>query len=195
MRNWKAPLFVAPRFRVIVVVMLSAVVLAFDRPGARSDRAVRGEQLVRSLASLVDACVQGLVADAIVVGPQEQRLGKVADEAGCALIETEDARAGLAEALQTARHAHVFVLAAGHAVERGFVEEVSDLLAYGDPARAHLLRAAPDSFVTRLAPGLAAPVGIVALKSAAVAACAADIASLAKKLRAVDLRSRARRAL
>jgi hypothetical protein len=176
--------------------MLSAIVLAFDRPGAApSDAAARRERTVRSLASLVDACVQGLIGDAIVVGPPQFGLDKIADEAGSALVEALDARAGLAEALRAARYPHVFVLAAGHAVERSFVEEVSDLLAYGDLARAHLLRAAPDSFVTRLGPGFAKPVGIVAIKSAAVDARAADIASLAKKLRAVDLSSRARRVL
>lgn len=177
------------------MVMLSVIVLAFDRPGARSGDPVRRERIARSLASLVDGCVQGLIADAIVAGPPRQGLEKIADEAGCALVETEDARAGLAEALHAARHAHVFVLAAGHAVERGFVEEVGDLLAYGESVRAFLLRAGPDSFLTRLAPQFAAPVGIVAVKSAALAANAADIASLGKKLRAVDLTSRARRAL
>lgn len=176
--------------------MLSAIILAFERPGVEpSDAAARRERTARSLASLVDACVQGLVADATIVGPPQFGLDKVADEAGSAFVETDDARAGLAEALQAARYPHVFVLAAGHAVERGFVEEVSDLIAYGDLARPHLLRAAPDSFVTRLAPGFAKPVGIVAVKSAAVAARAADIAALAKKLRAVDLSSRARRVL
>jgi hypothetical protein len=176
--------------------MLSAIILAFDRPGAApSDAAAQRERTARSLASLVDACVQGLIADATVVGPPQLGLDKVADEAGSGVIETLDARAGLTEALQAARYPHVFALAAGHAVERGFVEEVADLLAYGDLGRAHLLRAAPDSFITRLAPGLAAPVGIVAIKSAAIAARAADIAALAKKLRAVDLSSRARRVL
>jgi hypothetical protein len=193
MRVCEAPLFAAPGFRVRGVVMLTAIVLGLDQPGSPLDDAARREKVVRSLASLVDACVHGLVADAIIVGQPRQGLERVADEAGCSLVEAAEARAGLADALCRARHPHVLLLAAGHAVDRGFVEEVSDLLAYGDPVRARLLRAAPESFVTRLAPSLAAPVGIIARKSAAAAAGAADLATLAKRLGAVDLRSKARR--
>jgi hypothetical protein len=175
--------------------MLSAIVLAFSPPGASPDAALLRERVARSLSSLVDACVHGLVADATVVGPAQFSLSDVADEAGCALVETSNAREGLSAALKSARHAHVFMLEAGYAVDRGFVEEMSDLFAFGDVSRARVLRAEPNSLVTRLTPSLAAPVGIMARKAEASAANASDILALAKTLRAVDLASKARRAL
>jgi hypothetical protein len=153
------------------------------------------EGAARSLASLVDACVHGLVADAILVGAPQVSLGGIADEAGCALIETPDAAAGLSAALKAARRDYVFVLAAGYAVDRSFVEELGDLFAFGNMTRARVLRAEPDSLVTRLTPRLAAPVGIMALKTDIAAASAGEVASLVRKLRAVDLRCKARRAL
>lgn len=181
--------------------MLTAIVLAFHPPNSRPAGAARGDGVVRSLASLVEACVQGLVADAILVGPPHMGLRRIADEAGCVLVEADDAREGLATALQAARHAHVFLLEAGHAVERGFIDEVGDLLvgdllagdllAYGGAAR--VLRAGPDSLLTRLAPKLARPVGLIAGKQALLAAGLGDVAALARKLRAGELSARARR--
>lgn len=170
--------------------MLTAVLLAYDAPGTPP---LRRDAIARSLGSLVEACVQGLVADAALVGAPGRGLDRIADEAGCALVEATRAGEGLARALQQARRDHILLLAAGFAVERGFVEEVQDLFAYGDYARARALRRAPDSLVTRLAPGLARPVGLIAEKSALAAAGGEDIARLAKKLGGQDLASRARR--
>ncbi len=175
--------------------MLSAIVLAFPPFGAPSDAPLRRERVSRSLSSLVEACVHGLVADAILVGPAELSLEKLADEAGCTLIETRDAKEGLFAALKAARHPHVFLLTAGHAVERSFIEEVGDLFAYGDMTRARLLRAAPNSLLTRLAPGLAEPVGIVVRRAEAASVGASDVKSLSRRTRAIDLKSRARRAI
>ncbi|MBI1869327.1 MAG: transposase [Methylocystis sp.] len=169
--------------------MLSAVVLAFDPPVVGPLRVA----VARSLASLVEACVEGLVADAILAGPPNLGLEKIADEAGCALIEAADARTALAGALQRARQAHVFVLAAGAAPERGFLDEVRDVLTCGDGARARVLRAAPDSLLTRLAPRLAKPVGLIARKEDC--RIAGDIAALARSLRARDLSTTARRVM
>lgn len=174
--------------------MLSAIILAFDTPLVAPERAgaVRRDAIVRTLASLVEACVAGLIADALVVGPPDAGLGAIADEAGCALIEAADARSGLASALPAARCADVFVLLAGHALERGFIDEVGDLRAFGD-RRARVLRAAPSSFLTRLAPRLAQPVGLIARKEDC--RIAGDVAAMARRLRASDLSTRARRAV
>ncbi|MGD9658469.1 MAG: transposase [Methylocystis sp.] len=168
--------------------MLSAVLIAFDSPEAP----LRREAVARSLGSLIEPCIQGLVADAIIVAQPKRNLERLADEAGCALIEAPCA-AGVAQALKAARRDHVFLLLAGFAVERGFVEEARDFFAYGDQTRARTLRAVPDSFMTRLAPGLARPVGLIATKSALAAADSADFRRLARKLRSADLTSRARR--
>lgn len=169
--------------------MLTAILLAFDGPA----RPLRGDAVGRSLASLVEACVQGLVADAVLVGPPERGLDRVADEAGCALVETAKVEDGLARALELARRERIFLLQAGNAVERGFVDEVDDAFAYGPADRALVLRAAPSSLLTRLSPRLAEPVGLIASKASLRAAATADFSRLARTLRCAELSSPARR--
>jgi len=176
--------------------MLSAILLAYETPSSGARRAGAPpprDAISRSLVSLIDACVRGLVADAALVGPPRTGLGSIADEAGCALVEAEREAEGLAEALALARRAEVFLLAAGHAVERGFVDEIEDHFAYGERGRARILRAAPDSLVTRLAPALARPVGLIAPKQAILDAGDRALPSLARRLRGADLVTRARR--
>lgn len=174
--------------------MLSVVLIAFDSPRAvPAPAALRRERIVRSLASLVEACVHGLVADAVLAGPPDAGLGAVADEAGCVLIEAADRGAGLSLALRAARHADIFLLRAGYAVERGFVDEARDALAFGGLEHARVLRAAPESFATRLAPHFAEPVGLLARKAALLGAGAADVALLARRLRGAELATRARK--
>ncbi len=169
--------------------MLTAVILAHESPAAP----LRRDAIARSLASLVESCVQGLVADAVLIGAPQRGLGAIADEAGCALIETASAEEGLALGLEAARRDHILLLSAGNAVERGFIDEVDDLLAHGAPDRALVLRLAPHSFLTRLAPQLSQPVGIIAAKQALRAAASADLARLARKLGCAELSCRARR--
>lgn len=169
--------------------MLTAILLAFDAPA----RQLRSDAVARSLASLVEACVQGLVADAVLVGAPGRGLERVADEAGCALVETRTAHEGLAQALDLARQEEALLLLAGHAVQRGFVDEVNDAFAYGEKDRALALRAAPTSFLTRLVPAFAEPVGLIARKSALRGVGSADLKTLAKRLRCADLKSSARR--
>lgn len=169
--------------------MLTAVLLAYDEP-----RSLRRDAIARSLASLVEACVQGLVADAVLAGAPGRGLETVADEAGCALVETPGADEGLARALEIARRDEILLLLAGNAVEKGFIEEVDDALAYGERNGALVLRAAPSSFLTRLAPHWAEPVGLIAPKKALREAGGADLRRLAKRLRCSELASSARRA-
>jgi hypothetical protein len=169
--------------------MLTAILLAYDGP----TQPLRGDAVGRSLASLVDSCVQGLIADAVLVGAPGRGLDRVADEAGCTLVETTDAKAGLAQALALARRDWVLLLRAGNAVERGFVDEVNDAFTYGAADRALVLRAAPSSLLTRLSPRLADAVGIIAPKSAVRAAATTDFKRLAKELRCAELSSPARR--
>ncbi|MBY6239723.1 transposase [Methylosinus sp. Sm6] len=175
--------------------MLSAVILAFDasRAAAGAREGAQREAIARTLASLVEACVAGLVADAVLAGPPDSGLGVLAEEAGCGLVEAVDARSGLARALAGVRYPDVLVLRAGHAPERGFVDELRDAHEYGERTRAHVLRAAPHSLLTRLAPRLSEPVGLIAPRAAFGAA--GDLAVLAKKLRAAELTTRARRTI
>lgn len=171
-----------------VSMMMSAVLIAFESPEAP----LRREALVRSLGSLIDSCLQGVVADALILAEPKQELEAVADEAGCALIEAPRAD-GVAQALKTARRDHVFLFLAGFAVERGFAEEAQDIFAYDDKSRPRTLRVAPNSLMTRLAPSLAQPVGLIATKTAFAAAGSASFDRLARKLRGADLTTRARR--
>ncbi|PPD46254.1 MAG: transposase [Methylocystis sp.] len=169
--------------------MLTAILLAYDEPA----QPLRRDAIARSLASLVDACVQGLVADAVLAGAPDRGLDQIADEAGCALVETAKAPDGLTKALSIARHDDVFLLLAGHAVERGFTDEVNDAFAYGARDQALILRRAPDSFLTRLAPRFATVVGVVARKAALREAGGADLNRIARALRGAELNSAARR--
>lgn len=168
--------------------MLSAVILAFD---AEEAAARRDEAVARALSSLVPACVAGVIGDALIAGPAKASLRKVADEAGCALIEAEDARLCLERALRAARRPETLLLMAGYAVESGFVDEIRDMFAFGETG-ARALRAAPHSLLTRLAPRLARPVGLIARKDDC--AGADSLARLARRLRARDLATRARKA-
>ena len=131
--------------------MLSVILLGYEvqRPegGSRRD-----ELVLRSLASLVEGAVDGLVADVVLVGPASAGFGKIADEAGCALVENDTPAKGVAEALAEARQSNVFFFLAGHAIDRGFIEEARDAIAFGGLKAARVLRAAPESLLTRLAP-------------------------------------------
>lgn len=169
--------------------MLSVILLGYDE----GEGSQRRERIVRSLSSLVDATIQGLVADAVLAGPPNLGLERIADEAGCALVEQESPAGGLAAALTVVRQSDVFLFAAGHAVERGFVEEARDILVFGGLAQARVLKAAPDSFLTRLAPNLGRPVGLLARKQDVMQAGASDFSALARRLRGLDLNARARK--
>lgn len=176
-------------------MVFSVIVLAHGAPcvGRSPANRARADAAARSLASLVDACVRGLAADALVLGPAGEGLDLVADDAGGTFLAGPDPMKTFAQALAAARCEHVFVLAAGFAPEQGFVDEVADIFAFGEAADAMILRAAPDTLLTRLAPGFAAPVGIIARKIAAQASGVCDPAALARRLKGVDLRVRARR--
>ncbi len=166
--------------------MLSAIILAPDEPA----RPLGRDAVARTLASLVEACVEGLVADAVLAGAPNRGLDTIADEAGCGIVEAQESAQCLALALELSRRDDVLVLLAGHAVARGFIDEVNDRYM---GARALVLRAAPTSLITRLVPRLGQPVGLIARKSALREAATADLARLARRLRSGELTSRARR--
>ncbi len=183
-------------FDAAPALALSAIVLGVRPPGAApcDDEAWR-DQAAQSLASLVDAYLEGVVGEVILVGAPAQRLDLVALELGCGFVEAEDTSTGLAAALRKARHSNVFVLVAGHVVGPDFAEEVADLLALAFRNQPRLLRSAPELDGVEAQGGLATIVGIVAPRSAAATAKAADIATLAEKLGVGDLFARAGKAL
>jgi len=175
--------------------MISLLLLCHDASGAAANTALLRERVARSLASLVEGCVVGVIADASLLGPRHVDLEDIADEAGCHVFADDSPRDGLRRALETARLADVFLLAAGFALDRGFFEEARDAASFGGLKRPRVLRAAPDTLLTRLNPSLARPVGLLARKETIVAADSAEIALLARRLKAADLAAVARRTL
>jgi hypothetical protein len=173
--------------------MISLMLLCHD---AQRDSASAGqfrERVARSLASLVEGCVTGLIADAALVGPDEVDLEDIADEAGCHVFADASPEEALRRALAQARRADALLLKAGFAIDRAFLEEARDVASFGGLKRARALKSAPDGMITRLAPGMARPVGVLARRDAILAASSADVEALARRLKTADLTSRARR--
>ena len=161
------------------------------------------ERLVRTLSSLIQANVEGLLGDVAIAGPTGQDLGFIADQAGCGLIEGTSESEWLRRAIAAARGPELFLLRSGFALQAGFIEEAGDFLRAGragrsGSARAALLRAAPESFVERLFPRAAPLAGLIAPKGQCLEIFAlkpaANLATLTHGFRsATALRSAARR--
>ncbi|MCI4677075.1 transposase [Rhodoblastus acidophilus] len=140
------------------------------------------EAVARSLCALVRASVEGIVRDALIIGPAEDQLAEIADEAGCSYIEASSAQEGFARAVAQSRSDIAFVLEGGYAPQQGFVEEAGDLL-HDAGFRGALLRRSPDSLMTWLAPSLARPVGAFAARDDLRGAAPRDLAELIRRLK------------
>jgi hypothetical protein len=162
--------------------MVTAVVLS-PSLGAAAPHERAAEAVARSLGALVRATVEGVLREAVIVGPSGEGLAEIADHAGCALIETASVGEGLGLAAAQARSEIAFVLKGGFAPQSGFVEEVADLLLEAEAFRGAVLRRAPDSLLTRLAPRFAEPVGLFAGRAAIRAATPADLNQLIRRLK------------
>jgi len=158
--------------------MISAVVLS---PSLRAHPRA-SEAVARSLAALVRSAVEGVLRDVAIVGPGGDDLAALADHAGCAFIETGSTKDGLSSAVAQMRASILFVLEGGYAPPSGFAQEVSDLL-LDTNFRGALLRVTPDTLVTRIAPGLARPVGALALRNDIRSAAPRDLADLIRRLK------------
>lgn len=172
--------------------MLSAIILASDTP----ERPLRSDAVTRCLASLIDACIQGVIADATLVGAPGRSLSKIADDAGCGVVETPVLDTGVGRALEMARHDHIFLLSAEYAVAPGFADEIADIFVYGEPDAPRALRLAPASLATRLVPSLATAAGLVAPRPALLRAPRRnEVHRLAGRLARVSFSTHARRLL
>lgn len=170
--------------------MLSAILLAYHWPSG----SLKGETVARCFGSLIEGCVNGVIADAVLVGPPDHFLAKIADEAGCTLVENLDPVAGFREALEQTRYERLLILSTEFGLERGLIEELGDLLSFGDLADSYILHAQPDTLFTRLFPNLAETAGLIT--TTVMVKKYAHISqpnALAKKLRSKSLTSRARR--
>jgi hypothetical protein len=157
---------------MVMAVVLSPSLFA-AAPASRAAEAV-----ARSLCALVRAAVEGVVRDAIIIGKADDQLGEIANEAGCGLIEAPTAAEGFARAVAQSRSEIAFVLKGGFIPQNGFIEEASDLLLGAAAFRGARLLREPDNLLTRIAPGLAEPVGAFVLCSALRAAAPRDIKEL-----------------
>jgi hypothetical protein len=173
--------------------MLSAVVIAAD---ASIPLVASPEAIVRTLSSLVPAAIEGVIRDlTLATFGADERLAQIADHAGCALATADGAHGVIAAGLKSAKGQHLLILRAGFAPQVGFIEEVSDLFGRGRAAgsKGALLRAEPDSALTRFAPSLAPIMGLIASKGD-LAKGGPDLGSLARALKgAATMRVRLRR--
>ncbi len=171
--------------------MISAIVLSPSlRAGQTVDRA--SEAVARSLGALVRAAVDGVLRDVAIIGPAGDHLASLADHAGCAFVEAASAQTGLALAVGQMRTEIVFLLEGGYAPQSGFTEEAGDLLLQRSDFHGVLLRLAPDALMTRLAPGLARPVGALVPRKALADATPRDLSDLIRRLkirRALNVRA------
>lgn len=174
--------------------MLSAIVLCQER--TLPSRVDPAEVLVRTLASLVTANVEGLLRDVAIAGPEGQGLDVIADHAGCGLIEAGTEATWLRRAIEAARGPDLLLLRSGHAPERGFIEEAGDFLAERDRSgiSSARLHAVPEGFLERLFPRLAPLAGLIAPRDLCLRAPSGTFRTLARHVgKAPALRSVARR--
>ena len=171
--------------------MLSAIVLAADRSSPQS---ASSEAVVRTLSALVTVAIEGLVRDVtLACGAESLELRKIADHAGCEIAEAVDPAGAIAAGLASARGDVLLVLRAGYAPQAGFIEEISDMFQRATRPNALRFRTVPDSFLTRLAPGLAPVQGLVA-KRAVLDPESPDFATLVRRAGAAPTaRARLRR--
>lgn len=178
--------------------MLSTIVLYQE---AGSVPAKRGtdptEALVRTLASLVRANVEGLLRDVAIAGPRGYGLDLVADHAGCGLIEAGSEPEWLRQAIAAARGPELLLLRSGHAPDLGFIEEAGDFVSgrWGPPGiRIARLHVAPAKLTERIFPRLAPLAGLIGPRDLCFDASGGTFETLARRVgKAAMLRSRARR--
>lgn len=139
--------------------MLSTLV--FTPPAADAPR--RAGALLRTLAALVPATVEGVVRDVTLLQVGDAgSVAEIADEAGCRIVEEPDFPAALARGVAGARSPWIFVVKAGTVPSRLFGEEAARAL--GDSLEtggALLLREQPKGMLARWFPSLAPVAGVI----------------------------------
>jgi hypothetical protein len=176
--------------------MFSTLVLFDERP-AKLDKDARVEGLVRTLASLVPHHVEGILGDVRLIGPAGYGLDRIADYAGCALIEAKEDQS-FRPIFETLRHDQFLLLRSGYALKTDFLEEARDLgrLDQRKPSPALKLLAEPEHFFQRLFPGSAEIAGIIAPRSWGLAQSCGPLSVMLRGRRSSGtLRTRARRTI
>ena len=162
--------------------MLSTLVFA---PPAAHDATRRASALLRTLAALVPATVEGIVRDVTLLqvggGPS---FAEIADEAGCHVVEDRDFPAALARGVAGARSSWIFIVKAGTIPSRIFGEEAARALE-GSLATggALLLREQPNGFLARCFPALAPVAGVILPRARLTEGRCASFAEVVRRAR------------
>ena len=162
--------------------MLSTIVVT---PSAAADAAGRAGALMRTLAALVPATVDGVVRDVTLlqVGDAASLAG-IADEAGCHVVEERDFPAALARGVAGARSPWIFVVKAGTVPSRLFSEEAAQAIAGGlEAGSALLLREQPTTLLARWFPSLAPVAGVILQRDRLAGAPCAGFADVVRRAR------------
>ncbi len=141
----------------------------------------RSIALLRTLAALVPATVEGVVRDVTLLQVGEGSLAEIADEAGCSMVEEDDFSAALARGVAGARSSWIFVVKAGTVPSRLFGEEalraLEGLLTTGG---ALVLREQPRGFLSRCFPSLAPVAGVILPRARLAEARCASFAEIVR---------------
>ena len=142
-----------------MALMLSTIV--FSPPASAPGMRLAGP-LMRTLAALVPATIEGVVRDVTLLQVGEaDGVASIADEAGCRLVEEQDFPAALARSVAAARSPWIFVVKAGTVPSRIFGEEAARALEEASAeGGALLLRESPRGWA-RWFPSLAPVVGVI----------------------------------
>lgn len=139
--------------------MISTLVVT---PPAAVDAPHRAHALLRTLAALVPATIEGVVRDVTLLQVGEGSLAGIADEAGCHMVEEGDFPAALARGVAGARASWIFVVKAGTVPSRLFGEEALRALEGSpEPGDTVVLREQPRGFLSRWFPSLAPVAGVI----------------------------------
>jgi hypothetical protein len=170
----------------------------FEEKPAKFGKDARIEGLVRTLASLVTPHVEGILGDVTIIGPAGWELDRIADYAGCALLEQEGETLGFRRIFENLRYEQFLLLRSGYALKAEFIEEAGDLVKFNrrsDSTKLKLL-SEPEDFVQRLFPGAAKIAGVIAPRSWALENSCCALSALMRKRRLFrSLRTRARRTI
>lgn len=162
--------------------MLSTLVFA---PPTTDGAARRASALLRTLAALVPATVEGVVRDVTLLDVGGgQAFAEIADEAGCQMVAERDFPAALARGVAGARSPWIFVVKAGTIPSRIFGEEaVRAMEGCDETGGALLLREQPTGVLARLFPALAPVAGVILPRSRLAEARCASFADLVRRAR------------
>ncbi len=174
--------FAAPKPRGSAHLMLSTIVVT---PPAAAGASGRAGALMRTLAALVPATVDGVVRDVTLLQVGDSgSLAEIADEAGCLVVEERDFPAALARGVARARSPWIFVVKAGTVPSRLFGEEAARALEGGLQAgHALLLREQPTGPLTRWFPSLAPVAGVILPRDRLAGAPCTSFADVVRRAR------------